>query len=228
MIEELGESKLGTKAYWDEIYSNELNQYAECGDEGEVWFGKRTANLMVQYVAKHIPDKTIRIIDLGCGNGHLCQSLAAKGYNNVLGVDYSADAINLCLNIAKDDETGFSPPDYKTVDILDMKSLSGELFQVVLDKGTFDAVSLMPYKDDGQITPADEYVLNLDRIMGPEAIFVLTSCNWTQTELVSRFQDSKNWKDRHFCLVDVIPHASFSFGNATGQQVTTLVFKTTK
>ncbi|MFA5878113.1 MAG: methyltransferase domain-containing protein [Candidatus Staskawiczbacteria bacterium] len=40
------------------------------------------------YILQHLPtDKKIRILDVGCGNGHLLYSLQKKGYANCFGID---------------------------------------------------------------------------------------------------------------------------------------------
>lgn len=42
--------------------------------------------LISTVLSKH-PDTTIKLLDLGCGDGHIAQTFANIGYNNVVGVD---------------------------------------------------------------------------------------------------------------------------------------------
>ncbi len=42
-------SKLGTKTYWDDVYKRELDNFEQHGDTGEVWFGLRAAESIVEW-----------------------------------------------------------------------------------------------------------------------------------------------------------------------------------
>ncbi len=44
------------------------------------------------------------MIDLGCGNGFTCCQLAAEGYSNLTGIDYSENAIKLAQSISEKEE----------------------------------------------------------------------------------------------------------------------------
>ena len=58
-------------------------------------------------------------------------------------------------------------------------------YQVCLDKGTFDAISLTP---DGAAEARQAYKRNVKRLLQPSGIFLITSCNWTKEELMEFFQ----------------------------------------
>ena len=61
------------------------------------------------------------------------------------------------------------------------------------------------------------YLKNVDDILNENGIFIITSCNWTQPELISSF--------KQFKLHSVIPTPAFNFGGSSGNIVTSLVFK---
>lgn len=42
-----------------------------------------------------IPEKNVSVIDIGCGLGHYCFSLAQKGKKEILGIDFSETIIAL-------------------------------------------------------------------------------------------------------------------------------------
>ncbi|GAA95516.1 uncharacterized protein L969DRAFT_92648 [Mixia osmundae IAM 14324] len=139
-------SKLGTKSHWDEVYAREVDNYRAAGDEGECWFGLDAASDMVEWAQEHVPpEKKPKVLDLGCGNGHLLFSLAQEGdYDTSLmtGVDYAPASIELSRAIAT--QRGIAGITWKVVDIFEQTSASAESYDLALDKGTFDAISLAP------------------------------------------------------------------------------------
>lgn len=139
---------------------------------------------MVQWVCDNVSDPQSSFVDLGCGNGHLLLELAAEGYKNLHGIDYSEAAITLAKSVAQQREYDFIK--YETVDLL-AGTWDSQQFDVVLDKGTFDAISLNPELPDAR----EKYVSAVRRITKPQGIFLITSCNWTQDELVRMFASGK-------------------------------------
>lgn len=73
---------------------------------------------------------------------------------------------------------------------MDFLNCQGKLkeFDVCIDKGTFDAISLNPdkTKDDKKL-----YVSALKDVLKCKGFFVITSCNWTKEQLLDRFSDGE-------------------------------------
>ena len=100
----------------------------------------------------------------------------------ILGVDYSRGAIELAKKIAEKEECGIT---FDTLDILDEQSIAkfSDKFQVIVDKGTFDAISL----SESAARDKELYVRHSSLMMAEGALLLLTSCNWTESELVTHF-----------------------------------------
>ena len=74
------------------------------------------------------------------------------------------------------------------VDVFDSESesfpLKGKLFDVCLDKGTYDAVCLN--KDHIERKKSD-YIQFVDKVLQRNGAFIIASCNWTEEELRKQF-----------------------------------------
>ncbi|KAJ3109462.1 hypothetical protein HDU96_007226 [Phlyctochytrium bullatum] len=170
-------SVLGTKEHWDEVYKREVRNFEENGDIGEIWFGEESVEKMIDWILENIPNKDIRTIDLGCGNGHMLLEMASLGYTRLLGVDYSQHSVDLAIKIA--DEQGRGQIEYKQLDILNPSADVGR-FGLAIDKGTLDAISLA--QDAG--VAKSQYAASVSALLEDEGLLLLTSCNWTEDELV--------------------------------------------
>ncbi|XP_062549889.1 EEF1A lysine methyltransferase 2 [Armigeres subalbatus] len=213
-IEELESSELGTKIYWEASYETEIRNYRDHGDVGEVWFDEDSQLRIIRWISQQEDriQQDVSIIDLGCGNGMMLIELAREGFSNLTGVDYSPKAIELAQSIAKDQELDIA---YKVVDLLDESEVAGlGKFNVVHDKGTYDAVSLHP--DDSK-RMRETYIKSVVQLLHDDGLFIVTSCNWTQKELVQSFRNQ-------FDLHVVIPTPTFKFGGTVGNVVTSVVF----
>ncbi|PNF38446.1 hypothetical protein B7P43_G04017 [Cryptotermes secundus] len=134
------------------------------------------------------------IIDLGCGNGMLLVELAREGFINLTGVDYSQNAIDLAESIMKMQNLTIR---YEVRDILSIDdTVMSREYAVALDKGTYDAVSLHP--EDSK-EKREKYILNVWKLLKPQGLLVITSCNWTEKELILHFSTSE-----FFPLIDTI------------------------
>lgn len=80
---------------------------------------------------------------------------------------------------------------------MDFLSCDGELrgFDVCIDKGTFDAITLNPDNfNDGKKL----YLQSLRKALKCEGFFVITSCNWTREQLLDRFSEGEENKTHDF------------------------------
>ena len=192
-----------------------MKNFAQNGDEGEVWFGEDSLDRVLKWFERqNIPKETTSVLDIGCGNGITPIHLCAEGYKRVYGVDYSASAVDLARKVASKRNVN---PIFEEADFLERNSaeLLRKKYDICLDKGTYDAVSLCPDDSKGKRL---KYAENLNEILSDEGIFVITSCNWTQKELVEHF-------GQLFALEEVIPTPQIQFGGIVGNTFTILVFR---
>ncbi|XP_021949974.1 EEF1A lysine methyltransferase 2 [Folsomia candida] len=215
-IEDLEGSELGTKEHWEKAYQNELENYNRHGIIGDIWFGD---DIMMKIV-RHIVDETLEvteqssICDIGCGNGSLMLEFAREGYTKLTGLDYSENA----LKMAKALLTGENfTATFKTFDLLkEYEESEVTAFDVCLDKGTFDAISLCP--NISAVEGRKRYFNNMLKLLKDNGIFVLASCNWTSKELVTFAKDL-------FDFTGIIPTQEFKFGGKSGSVVSIIILR---
>jgi SAM-dependent methyltransferase len=202
-------------------------------------------------------DATTTFLDLGCGNGSLLLALrAARWRGQMLGVDYSEQSIALARNVAaaaaeeeepsqdEEKDTPITPPlrfhhwDAIAGPLAPVLSDAGRPagWDVVLDKGTFDAISLSAERDAASGRRVSElYRDRVLRLVRPGGIFLITSCNWTEAELEAWFagghdeagrQDAQDARGS-FVVDGKVEYRSFSFGGVKGQTISSVCFKKT-
>ncbi|CAB4475499.1 S-adenosyl-L-methionine-dependent methyltransferase [Rhizophagus irregularis DAOM 181602=DAOM 197198] len=225
-IVEYGPSELGTKEYWDSLYDRENKNFQENGDIGEIWFGENSVEKMVDWVLKNGSISSTTILDIGCGNGHLLLELASNNFRNLIGIDYSSNAIKLARDIIKQRNLN-DIISYYVIDLINSSItennefwLNGSRkFDIILDKGTFDAITLYPYEiNEGERKgkyPKDIYSSKVHSLLNINGYFLITSCNFTKEELISKFSDE-------FDYFDHIKYPTFTFGGVKGQTISTL------
>lgn len=161
-------------------------------------------------------------MDFGCGNGHFSLKLIEAGCTQVSALDYSERAVELARKLTglTDDERIFQ------ADILNPETLPPKYhkyFDLVVDKGTFDAISLNPdfsglEKVSKTKIIADAFKNTLNTLLSEcNSLFIITSCNWTSQELKQIFAPEFN-------AIGEIEHTKFVFGGKTGQDVSTVIF----
>lgn len=95
-------------------------------------------------------------------------------------------------------------------------------FDIVLDKGTFDAISLA---DDAKATRVCERYPDIARqLVRKGGFLIVTSCNWTEEELVKWFVAGEKVKDR-LVVWGRVEYPRFRFGGQEGQGVCTVCFQ---
>lgn len=108
-------------------------------------------------------------------------------------------------------------------------------WDVVLDKGTFDAISLSSETDPASGRRASEsYKARILPLVREGGLFLVTSCNWTEEELRGWFvgvkekeEEEEDERTRRWRFEEVgkVEYPSFSFGGAKGQTISSLCFR---
>lgn len=156
------------------------------------------------------------IVVIGCGNGMMLIELYREEFTNLTGADYSENAIELASQIAKDQQMNIN---YVVLDLLDQadveQKFGNQPFDIIHDKGTYDAISLHP---DNPQEKRNKYISILHSLAAADGLLILSSCNWTEIELVTALKGK-------FEKFKMIPTPTFRFGGSEGSVVTQIVFK---
>ncbi|XP_061694020.1 LOW QUALITY PROTEIN: EEF1A lysine methyltransferase 2 [Syngnathoides biaculeatus] len=203
-------SQLGTKEYWENTYEKDLETFKDIGYVGEIWFGKESMSRVLRWMADAAVPEEAAILDIGTGNGAFLVQLAKHGYKNLTGIDYSPASVELAKCVLQAE--GLTHVKVKEVDFC-QGGLEG--YDVCVDKGTFDAISLNP-ADTSEAKRL--YVGALKDSLKDQGLFSITSCNWTKEQLLERFSEG-------FEFVQELPTPTFQFGGKKGNSVTALIFK---
>jgi SAM-dependent methyltransferase len=226
-------SRLGTKEFWDSNYNVELKNFEEFGDIGEIWFGSNCTLKIISFInSLNLNKKTCKCLDIGCGNGHLSFILKKQGFNYIWATDYSEKAIELAkkisssnfdINLLEEDEeeqieenNQIKTNIYFMIDDILHTNIK-EKFHLIIDKGTFDSISLNEKSQENQ----QIYIKNIKNLLEDyDSYFIITSCNFTKNELLQFFHH----KDSNLAYYSEIKYPTLKFGGKEGSQVTTIVF----
>lgn len=111
-------------AAYDRYYA----EYSKYADQGTATGGggdpRDQARLQVtaDEIARHLPDRDARIVDIGCANGGMLAALRALGYQNLLGIDPSPECVANTLRLfsipARQGWLGALPPETAPADLV--------------------------------------------------------------------------------------------------------------
>ncbi len=99
---------------------------------------------------KHL-NRSDSILNLGCGNSNLSQSLYLKGYKNIINIDFS----EIVVKKMREKTAAMVDMKWEVMDMLDLK-YGAESFDVVLDKGSIDSLLV----DQGSVWNPDPKVID--------------------------------------------------------------------
>jgi len=193
----------------------------------------------------------------GNGSSLLTLRLQGSYYGNMVGVDYSPQSIELARKLGKQysdpertAELSVSLPPvehscekirFEVFDIFnddpwkqnwwpwssEKDSSESAGFDLVLDKGTFDAISLSSdtIQVDGKTLRVHEAFSRIViSLLGPRGFFFITSCNWTEEEVIRWFTTGENVTGE-LEVFDKISYPVFEFGGHKGQGVASVCFR---
>lgn len=188
-------------------------------------------------------------LDLGTGNGQLLMGIKDADFEGKLtGIDYSEDAVVFAAKVVEaeyysgkreeDDEDEDEDEDeekeeeenqfeFLHADFLTSNTwnVHNRKWRVVLDKGTLDAIALADVKYDTAQTGVQEtgvqvYPRRVAELMAPDGVLLITSCNFTEEELVKVIE-----REGELVVFDRVEYPTFRFGGVKGQTVCTVAFR---
>lgn len=148
----------------------------------------------------------------------------------MLGTDYSSKSIEFARQVAENKKLGpgmEGEVKFVEYDILNSPIellLNGEQekgWDVVLDKGTFDAISLSDEKDAQGRRVVEGYKERVVPLIRKGGRLLVTSCNWTEEELKGWFADEDDEGLRYDGRIE---YRNFSFGGRKGQTISSCCF----
>ncbi|KAH8665002.1 S-adenosyl-L-methionine-dependent methyltransferase [Tricladium varicosporioides] len=196
-------------------------------------------------VEKILGDKITKenasFLDLGTGNGHFLVRLRGWGdedeedegawIGRMLGVDYSEKSVEFARRIAEEKLVAQEiSPSKREIEFIHWDIMSqtpssiltgaqSSGWDVVLDKGTFDAISLSEETDSNGRRICEGYKEKVVPLIREGGILLVTSCNWTAEELRAWFEGGE------LKYVNCIGYRTFSFGGKKGQTISSVCFR---
>lgn len=153
----------------------------------------------------------------------------------MLGVDYSPQSIQLARGLAQRYASTEVPRNvhphiqFEVLDLIHSDPIAqpwwpsdSRGFDLVLDKGTFDAISLSSETvisaDGKQQRVCEVYPRKAMEMVKPGGFLLVTSCNWTEEEVAHWFTDRLQvWAK--------VKYSKYKFGGQEGQGVATVCFR---
>lgn len=234
---------LREEGYWDEHYEEELKNFHELGDEGEVWFGLRLTKQIVDWLICRVESdgdtnsQHLGLLDIGCGNALLlCKFAEQSQVRNcflvskdflLAGIDYSQASIELAKGVVQ--RRNLSDQIQLAQDNI-LEPTSDKLrkkYAYLVDKGTLDAICLLAGESNDELAKVKmRYMEAIYSVSKKGTIFIIASCNHTEEELMNLFkiECSNRCKTE---LIDRIETPTIMFGGRQGSQVTCLVVRFT-
>lgn len=107
--------------------------------KNNVWRRPYLVNMLLKRVidfsSSHLIKGKKRILEVGCGPGHMCLELARLGFN-VLGIDISSEALRVARKLSKNKIKTLGSLEYIREDFLNWLPENNEKFDAVLFYGT--------------------------------------------------------------------------------------------
>lgn len=157
-------------------------------------FGEGSVEKMVNWTQENLPTTSHpRILEIGSGNGTLLFALLEAGYtaSHLSGIDYSPDAVKLARIVARSrnsEQVTFHvcdflselppppPPPCPAASFAPSGQLDADVresWDLLLDKGTYDAIALGE-KDESGRSPVAVYPVRASKLLRENGYFLIT------------------------------------------------------
>eukprot|EP00929_Paragymnodinium_shiwhaense_P102786 TRINITY_DN6601_c0_g1_i2.p1 TRINITY_DN6601_c0_g1~~TRINITY_DN6601_c0_g1_i2.p1 ORF type:complete len:360 (-),score=119.97 TRINITY_DN6601_c0_g1_i2:47-1126(-) len=189
-VEKLGNSYTYANAnYWDDYYNK--TEAEERFDWYGSWDspisfvdagGKTVKKELGELLKPHLERDSRKILMLGCGNSDMSTKMYAAGFEDIVNIDISPKLLD---ELRAQHETTMPKMKwlYMNVSQLEFEDAS---FDVVLDKGTFDAI-----EQNAQLLK--EAMLETNRVLKPDGVLLSTTYNDKTIRTEKQLQAAGSW-----------------------------------
>ena len=179
-----GSGLYGLKSYWDERYERQPMKRG-VGMWFEEWYAPYACGLREAILPMLDPSGRDRILHIGCGQSKLGADIYADGYCNVLNMDISEACVR---QIAAVYDTLYPKMHSRVMDMtcLDLASASCE---VILDKGSIDALMCTGSTPDGAWTSLGEF----HRVLVPGGLYLIITGQSRTASFLSQQKHLERW-----------------------------------
>ena len=159
--------------YWDSRYSRRPEAFD--------WL--QTLPSLQALLFKYI-NKNDNILHIGCGNSRLPEALSDEGYEKITNIDFSQKVIE---QISKRYHKKYPKMKFKVMDILNMKEIEENSFEIVIDKGALDCI-LCSEKSKFNF---EKSLSGIYRILCPRGKYIMISFN--KPSYIKKYLNEYDW-----------------------------------
>lgn len=179
-------------------------------------------------------ENSLKVVDLGTGNGHFLFELfdniseeVPEAKVDYHGIDYSPESIEFAKVIASrkypNDKFNFEEVDFINKECSYLTD-NEEKFDIIFDKGTLDAIALNnePIEGFESKIGTEVYPIQVSKLMHKDSLLIITSCNFTEQELIKLITENGS---NSLSVWRKIKYPSFQFGGVQGSTICSIAFR---
>ena len=172
-------AKYGDAEYWQDRYLRDPEPFD--------WYQKYSG--LREHLVQHIKPNH-RILMVGCGNSRLSEEMYDDGFRNIHNVDISSVVIQAMQekNARRDEMT------WEVMDCTHMEPLKSSSFDVVIDKGTLDAILC----GSSSTASAEQMCSECARVLKDEGVFILISYGQPESRIGYLDKPEYGWTVKHY------------------------------
>eukprot|EP00164_Ancoracysta_twista_P003768 GFYU01005051.1.p1 GENE.GFYU01005051.1~~GFYU01005051.1.p1 ORF type:complete len:210 (+),score=37.99 GFYU01005051.1:48-677(+) len=170
-------AQYGRKEYWEERYGRDPEPFD--------WYQRYTG---IKDLIKKLVRHDHKVLNVGCGNSRLSEDMYADGFKNIDNIDISSVVINAMEQKYRQEPVCCPEMTWKVMDVRSLEYPS-EYFDVVLDKGTMDAMLC----GEGSTQNADKMLSEIHRVLKAGGVFVSISYGSKEHRFTYLEKDHLSW-----------------------------------
>lgn len=169
-------AQYGKPEYWDDRYARDPEPF----DWYQRWAGLKD-------IIKPCLQTDAQILNIGCGNSRLSEEMYEEGYKSITNIDISDVVIK---NMKEKYSTEKPEMQWRCMDARKMDALPGELFNVVVDKGSLDSILC----GEGSTHNAQKALTEISRVLHKNGVYLCVSHGQPTYRLTYLERPEFGWK----------------------------------